>query len=294
MRKRNWHQYNTALVKRGSLTFYIDQSLLKNTRIKTGGRPRIFGNPLLQILLFLKIQYSLSYRALEGFSKSILVLFEKHLVLPSYSMICRRAKEIATTLPKLSSRRPSVILLDSSGFKVYGEGEWKVKMHGKTKRRKWIKLHLSIDETSQEIVGARITEGSKADCKEGKALIEASSKRVREVKADGAYDTRTIRECIEERGGRALIPPKKNAVWSDSSHGRGKSAAEMKGFGYDKIGKSLWGKLTGYSKRSLAETAFSRLKKLFGSNFFSREEVRQGVEGHLKCVMMNKMLQAFR
>lgn len=65
----------------------------------------------------------------------------------------------------------------------------------------------------------------------------------------------------------------------------------MRGLGYDEIGRSLWGKLTGYSRRSLAETAFSRLKKLFGPGFFSREEARQIVEGHIKCMMMNKMLQ---
>jgi len=55
-------------------------------------------------------------------------------------------------LPKLSSRRPKVVLIDASGIKVYGEGEWKVKVHGASKRRKWIKLHITIDAKTQEII----------------------------------------------------------------------------------------------------------------------------------------------
>jgi IS5 family transposase len=221
-------------------------------------------------------------------------LIAPRLLLPTYSVICRRAKELEKALPKLSKRRAATILLDASGFKVYGEGEWKVKMHGKTKRRKWIKLHLSIDEASQEIVGMAVTEGTCADCKVAKNLIEKRGSRVKEVKADGAYDTKGIRNYIEKQGGVALIPPKKNAVWKSSTKGRGKSAAEMRGLGYDKIGRSLWSKLTGYSKRSLVETTFSRLQKMFGPSFFSREEARQRVEGHIQCVMMNRMLQAMR
>lgn len=194
MRARNWSQYNTSLVKRGSLTFYLDASLLNNKKIKTRGRPRVFGTPLIQILLILKVQFSLPYRALEGFSKSTLQSLASDLLLPSYSIICHRAKELARSLPKLSNHRASVVLLDASGFKVYGEVEWKVKMHGKSKRRKWIKLHVSVDEATQEIVGVKITDGSVADSKQAEDLIRQSGGSVKRVLADGAYDSRTIRE----------------------------------------------------------------------------------------------------
>lgn len=135
-------------------------------------------------------------------------------------------------------RRPSVILLDAPGFKVCGEGEWKVKIHGKTKRRKWIKLHISIDETSQEIVAAKVTEGSEADCKVGPTLIEKCGSRVRVVKADGAYDTKNVRRSAERLKAKALIPPRKTAIWSASSPERNGSVAEMRGLGLDDIGRS--------------------------------------------------------
>ena len=143
MKKRDWSKYNKALVERGNVTFYIDENILKRDRkMKTFGRPRIFSHPLIQLLLILKIQYSLSYRMLEGFAKNTLSYLYPKISLPSYSVICRRAAELKDQLPKLSSRKPQSILIDATGIKVYGEGEWKVKVQGKTKRRKWIKLHM--------------------------------------------------------------------------------------------------------------------------------------------------------
>jgi hypothetical protein len=144
MRKRTWQEYNRDLVKRGSLTFFIDKQVLQppSKTKKRRGRPRLFTHPLIQLLLVLKIQYRMTYRTLEGFAKSMLPLLQQDLVLPTYSLICKRASELEGMLPKLSKRRPQTILLDATGIKVSGEGEWKVKIHGKTKRRKWIKVHI--------------------------------------------------------------------------------------------------------------------------------------------------------
>jgi IS5 family transposase len=115
-------------------------------------------------------------------------------------------------LPKLSSRRPQVVLIDATGIKVCGEGEWKVKVHGKTKRRKWIKLHIGLDEKTQEVVSLAVTSGNVADCKAGKEIISNLPKSMKLVKADTGYDTSNIRNLIKDRGGTCLIPPRKNAV----------------------------------------------------------------------------------
>ena len=159
MRKRIWQEYNRELVKRGSLTFFIDPNSLKTPRRNKHqrGRPKQFTHPLIQLLLTLKIQYRLTYRALEGFAKSILPLLKQGVDLPTYSLICKRAPELGALLPKLSKRRPQVIMLDASGIKVAGEGEWKVKIHGQSKRRKWIKIHRAIDATTQETLQLEVT-----------------------------------------------------------------------------------------------------------------------------------------
>ena len=138
MQKRIWSQYNKDLVQRGSITFFIEEKTLQkiqNFRGKsTGGRPQEFPLVLIQLLLFIKIQYSLTYRGLEGFAKSILQKMYSWFEVPSYSLICKRAKELSRSLPELSSRRPSVVLIDASGIKVFGEGEWKRKIHGVGRR----------------------------------------------------------------------------------------------------------------------------------------------------------------
>ena len=168
-------------------------------------------------------------------------------------------------------------------IKVYGEGEWKVKVQGKTKRRKWIKLHAGIDERTQEVIVLEVTPGNVADCKAGKKVIEKLPKSMRMLKADTGYDTRNIRNLIRKKGAKSLIPPRKNAVKKGEDEERDDALCEMRGFGRDRIGRSLWGKITGYSYRTLVESCFSRFKRLFSASFFSRGMVRQTVEGNLKC-----------
>jgi IS5 family transposase len=293
MRKRTWQEYNRDLVKRGSLTFFIDrQALLSRPKTKKRrGRPRLFTHPLIQLLLILKIQYRMTYRTLEGFAKSMLPLLQQDLVLPTYSLICKRASELEEKLPKLSRRRPQTILLDATGIKVSGEGEWKVKIHGKTKRRKWIKVHIAIDEKTQEILHLEITDGHTADCKVGPKLISQCPATAEVYLADGGYDTRACRKAIKEKGARALIPPRKNARWDPKQAARNRAVSERKGLGLDEVGVGLWGKLTGYSRRALVETSFSRMKGLYGGMFYSRKMDAQRVEGHLKCLMMNQMVR---
>ena len=101
---------------------------------------------------------------LEGFARFFFEQFKKTKV-PTYSLTCKRAKGLSTKLPKLSSCRPKTVIVDATGIKVQGEGEWKVKVHGKGRPRKWIKLHVAIDERTQEIVGEISTEATVDDGK---------------------------------------------------------------------------------------------------------------------------------
>jgi len=294
MRKRTWKKYNRNLVNRGRITFYIDEKSLGTVRgpKRMRGRPRLFSHPLIQLLLILKIQYKMPYRALEGFAKDILPLFiSSNIKLPSYSVICRRAPELGALLPKLSKRRPQIIMLDATGVKIFGEGEWKVKIHGKTKRRKWIKIHIAVDAKTQEIIHLEMTEGTVADCEIGPKLIANCPSSAEVYLGDGGYDTRRCRKAIKDKGAKALIPPRKNARWDPKLKERNRGISERRGLGLDDVGISLWGKLTGYSKRALVETSFSRLKRIYGGGLCSRKMSSQKVEGHLKCLMLNKMLQ---
>ena len=263
MRARNWRQYNKSLVERGSLSFLIDPKCLKGLKPKKHkgpGRPLAFSDQLILILLLIKVHFKLPYRMLEGFTKYIL----NGIKLPTYSLTCKRAIKLHLNLPEFSSSKPHTILVDSSGIKVLGEGEWKVKVHGKGRPRKWIKLHLAIDAKTQEIVAELTTDSSVGDPTAFPALFTQINHGVKEVVADGAYDSRDIRDLIKQQGGKALIPPPKNGVCNGTDVERDQAVLDIRAFGGDKIARSIWGKLTGYSRRALVETTFSRYKKMFG------------------------------
>jgi hypothetical protein len=295
MRKRNWREYNKRLVQRGSLTFLIDPKVVKTLEVKSQkkkkGRPLEFSDQLVLMLLMIKIHYKMPYRMLEGFARFFFEQFKK-IKVPTYSLTCKRAKGLSSKLPKLSCCRPKTIIVDATGIKVQGEGEWKVKIHGKGRPRKWIKLHVAIDERTQEIVGEISTEATVDDGKAFPKVIQQVQGRPKTVIGDGAYDDRDVRDLIRRKGGRGLIPPPSNAVCHGTDLERDGAIKVIRAFGGDRIAKSIWGKLSGYSRRALVETTFSRYKKTFGERAFSRTQERMVLENRLKCVLLNKMIRA--
>jgi len=173
-------------------------------------------------------------------------------------------------LPKLSSRRPKLVLIEASGIKVYGEGEWKVKVHGASKRRKWIKLHIAIDAKTQEIMELEVTHGHRADCAVGPSIIEKLPRSTKTVIGDGGYDTKRCRKAVYNLGAKELIPPRRNSKICRDLERRNRALLEIKGLGGDNLAREIWGKLTEYSTRALVETSFSRMKRLYGERFYSK------------------------
>ena len=293
MRERNWSEYNKKLVQRGSLEFLIDPKVFK--KLKTSkrkskpGRPQKFSDPLMLMLMMIKVHFSLPYRSLEGFSKFIFKNLQKECELPTYTSICKRVSKLKGSLPKLSRRRPETVLLDASGLKVYGEGEWKVKIHGKSKRRKWIKVHIAVDPRTQEIQGVVTTESNVADSTTVPQLLDQIHWGVKQVIADGAYDRQKSRTEIRKRRLTSLIPPPKNARYKGKNDERDLAVLAIQGLGGDADARSLWGKLSGYSIRALVETAFSSIKRLFGDRLFSQITEKQEVENYIRCLIVNKM-----
>ena len=146
-RIRNWKQYDDALVRRGSLTLWVDQETLQAWRYRgpsQRGAQLQFSDLAIECLLTLRAVYHLTLRATEGFAHSLFGLMGVDLPVPDYTTLCRRATTVRITLPK-EAEGPLHLVLDSTGLKVYGEGEWKVRQHGYSKRRTWLKLHLAVD-----------------------------------------------------------------------------------------------------------------------------------------------------
>ncbi len=295
----NWKQYNKALIERGSITLWFSEDAINKWHAvdekKSKGRPQIYSDEAILCALLIKTIYNLPLRALQGFLYSIVMLLGLKISIPSYTQISRRARDLGKALEKLSKTFPKDVVFDSTGFKVYGEGEWKVKQHGASKRRTWKKLHIGMDPRSGEIIVAELTDNgmNSGDGKIAEKLIDQLPKGIKRIFGDGAYDEFDCRRKIEEIGAEPMIAPPINAVIHKVADKaiikRNTAILEITGLGGDDLARKLWKKLKGYHKRSLVETTMYRIKQLTGNTLKSREKKRQATEAYVKCLAVNTM-----
>ena len=293
-RVRNWKEYNQALVQRGSLTIWFDQdavaSWLNHERSGLPGAPKTYTDSAIECALVLRCVYHLTLRATEGFLISITEMLGLTLPIPDYTTLCRGAQAIDITLPVARSGEPLHVLVDSSGVKIFGEGEWKVRKHGYSKRRTWRKLHIGVDAASQQIVAAVVSTADWSDSEVLPELLEQVDEELDQVSADGAYDTRGCYDAVRARRARAAIRPRRGAkIWEHGNrtgapHPRDENLRAIR-----KRGRRRWKQEVGYHRRSLAETAFFRLKTLFGHSARSRTLDGQHAELLTRCAVLNRM-----
>jgi hypothetical protein len=296
---RNWSEYNKSLTNRGNLFFWIDQKAIK--KWKAGKDPRFIGAPrqysddAILCMLAIKIIFHQPYRQLIGLFISLFALMGVTLPLPHFTTVATRARQLGKHFKRLSVKRPTDLVFDSSGFKVYGEGEWKVKQHGKQRRRRWKKFHIAICPDSHEIILAEVTELEEMDCEVMPKIIKKAPTSVKQVIGDGAFDTANCYEAAEREGMKLLTPPRHGAVhWPGDTEwamDRNKAISEIAGLGGDDEARQLWKILRGYHKRSLVETSYSRFKGIFGGTLFSKRTDSQEVELLCKASILNRMTQ---
>ena len=288
-RIRNWRDYNSALVRRGSLTLWVEQRAVNRWRERSRparrGRRRLYSDLAITCALTLREVYHLPLRSTQGLVSSVLRLLGTGLPAPHYSTLSRRAAHLEVKLPRLSTG-PLHLAVDSTGVKLYGEGEWEVRLHGSDKRRTWRKLHLLIDHRTQEALACSMTEQYVLDRGELPRLLDEVEGEVVEVLGDGAYDVQDCYRAIHGRGARSVIPPKRRARVRGGPEFRDRDAAVLRG---REVGRDEWKKEAGYHRRSLAETAMMRLKTIFSDRLKAREWRRQETELRVRCAAMNKM-----
>jgi hypothetical protein len=288
-RIRNWRDYNRALIGRGSLTLWVEQRAIDKWRDTAApvrrGRRRFYSDLAITCALTLREVYGLPLRSTQGLVSSVLRLLGADSPAPHYSTLSRRAASLEVKLPRLS-QGPLHLAVDSTGVKVYGEGEWKVRLHGADRRRTWRKLHLLLDHRTHEALACSVSEQYVLDRKELPGLLGEVEGEVAEVLGDGAYDFHACYKAIHARGARAVIPPKKRARVRGGPEFRDRDAAVLRG---REVGRDEWKREAGYHRRSLAETAMLRLKTLFSDRLKAREWRRQETELRLRCAALNRM-----
>lgn len=234
--------------------------------------------------------YHLPLRATEGLLASVVKMLGVNLATPDHTTLSRRRKVLEVSLPRRRKSEPLHLVVDSTGVKVYGEGEWKVRQHGYSKRRTWRKLHLGADQATQEIVAAVVSTNNFTDGQILPELLEQVEDEIKQVSGDGGYDKRNCYDAIGARGARAAIPPQRNAkIWR---HGNTKAerlgrdenlrACRLKGRG-------AWKRESAYHRRSLAETQMFRLKTIFGASVSARTFAGQATQLLVRCAVLNRM-----
>lgn len=292
----NWSDYNKSLVSRGDITIWLDEDSLSewfdDGPSQKGGQ-YIYSDKCIECLLGIKSVFKLAYRQLEGFAKSIAKLmgFETEII-PSYSQICRRSSSVGVDICVPVSESPIYIVVDSTGLKVYGEGEWKTRKHGISKRRTWRKLHLGVDEKTGFIHASVLTGNGEGDGdpQQTEELLEQVQSPIDRFSGDGAYDTFEIWNLLRDAEIEGIIPPQENAnYWTDK---KGDLLDLDRNYILEKIdrdGREEWKKESGYHRRSLSETAMFRFKTIFGSTLYSRKMEKQKTEAKIKIRCLNKM-----
>jgi len=184
-RLRNWSQYNKALVERGSLTLWVSEDVVRtwHERTRTGrrGKPATYTDTAILCMATLEEVYRLPLRATEGLTRSVIKLLGVELSVPDYTTLCRRRRSLTVALPRRNKSESLHMVVDSTGIKVYGEGEWKVRQHGYSRRRTWRKLHLGVDEATGELVAAVVTTNSFKDSQLLEDLLAQVAEEITQV-----------------------------------------------------------------------------------------------------------------
>ena len=292
----HWAEYNESLRQRGDLTIWVReqaQSVWSAPRRTSRGGQRRYSDLAIETCLTLRTAYRLGLRQTQGLMGSIGTLMGLDIRVPDYSTLSRRANglSIAQAVRQAGSV-PVHRVVDSTGLKIFGEGEWLAQKH-KTKgiRRRWRKLHLGLDLASGAIVCANLTHDDVGDSTALPGLLDQLDAPVTGFLADGAYDGASTRDLLRERYGETLdvvIPPPKNAVTRPQSARdptvRDRHIAQIRS-----NGRMAWQAATGYNQRSRIETQIGRWKSVIGPKLKSRSFSRQITEIKVGQKVLNTM-----
>ena len=292
-RIQNWKDYNRSLINRGNITVWFCEDAVKNwytlpVQDKSRGRPFMYSDSFIELALTLRRLFNFSLRATQGFMEGMVHLLDLKLKVAHYSRLSRRSSALSIDLLN-NKKTVTDLVMDSTGLKVYGEGEWKVRIHGAQKRRSWRKYHVAIDPHSHEVVAVELTQNHIHDGHVVEKLL-SDQPQVGKVYGDGAYCYKQSFDAIADHGGTPLITIRRGTslVKYMPSNGevlRNQLVKDIWAAG----GQSTWKKTSGYHLRSLVETHMFRLKTILGGVLRSRKFDHQVTEARIMAKILNKM-----
>ncbi len=290
----NWRAYDASLRQRGSLTVWFTDEAIEGWRAAprtTPGGQRWYSPLAILTALTLRAVFRLALRQTEGLIGSVIGLLGLDLAVPDHSTLSRRAETLEVPRPRLRrDGEPMHLLVDSTGLKLCGAGEWLVEKHGAKTRRSWRKLHVGMDADTGQIVAAALTTKDIDDGAEVGTLLNQISGSVASFTADGAYDQGGVSAAVAERHPEAaiIVPPRSTAVPSETA------ATAQRDRHLQSIaehGRAAWQKASGYTKRTRVEAAIGRFKQVIGDGLRSRTDRRRATEVEVAVHALNRMLE---
>jgi DDE family transposase len=296
-RVTNWAAYDAGLRARGSLTVWFTAEAIEAWRAEArtgrGGQPR-YSALAIATALTLRAVFRLALRQAEGLIGSVIQLLGLDLPVPDHTTLSRRAETLDVPRPKAGSA-PLHLLVDGTGLRLGGPGEWLTEKHGTKRRRSWKKLHLATDADTGRIVATVLTDKDADDGSQVGPLLDRIDGPVASFTGDGAYDRDDVYAEVAARHPDAavVVPPRSGAVPS----GTAETAPTQRDRHLRVIavrGRMGWPKASGYSWRALVEADISRWKRVIGDGLRSRTDGRQATEVAIAAAALNRMLDLGR
>src|SRR5829696_8974130 len=200
-RVQNWPTYEAGLKRRGDLTLWLDEAAIAGwqaPRRTTPGGQAWYSDAAIELVLVLRLVFGLALRQAEGFAASVLRLLGQELRVPDHTTLSRRGRGFAGRRPKVVPHGPMHLVIDSTGLKLFGQGEWDEERHGRA-RRSWRKLHIAVDAGTGEIVACALTDNAANDTGQVPSLLAQIEGEIASVTADGAYDGGPVYEAVASR-----------------------------------------------------------------------------------------------
>src|SRR5215213_825756 len=304
-RVTNWSEYNEALRQRGSLTVWFTEEAIAAwkaaPRTTPGGQPH-YSDLAITTALTLRAVFRLALRQTEGLISSIIGLLGLDLSVPDHTTLSRRAETLEVPRPRSDSRtdagrdpEPVHLLVDSTGLKLCGPGEWLVEKHGTKTRRSWRKLHLGRDADTGQIVAATLTPHDGDDGSQVGPLLDQVDGQIASFTGDGAYDQDGVYASVAERYPEAaiIVPPRSTAVPSATAE----TAPTQRDRHLQLIaekGRMGWQRASGYTTRARAEATIGRFKRVIGDGLRSHTDERRATEMDVAVQVLNRMLELGR
>jgi transposase len=297
-RVTNWLDYEAGLRQRGSVTIWFTPEAVAAwravPRTAPGGQAR-YSDLAIETTLTLRAVFHQPLRQTEGLVGSLLALLGLDLPVPDHSTLSRRAAKLVVALTPGTAGRPLRLLVDSTGVKLSGPGEWLVEKHGTQRRRAWRKLHLGVDAETGAIVATTLTGKEVDDAAELGPLLDQIERPVAAVIADGAYDQDNVYDTVAERHPAAavVVPPRSTAVLSPCTD-TNPTQRDRHLQTIAERGRMGWQRTSGYNARAGAEGAMSRYKRIIGDTLHSHTRPAQKVETRIAVNVLNRMFDLGR